>query len=33
VSIIISARVMKQKEKDRAEFFGDDETKTETVTS
>jgi sec-independent protein translocase protein TatC len=33
VSIFISARVMKQKEKDRAEFFGDDETKAETVTS
>ena len=33
VSILISARVMKQKEKDREEFFNDDETKTETATS
>ena len=33
VSILISARVMKQKEKDREEFFKDDEAKTETVTS
>jgi sec-independent protein translocase protein TatC len=32
VSIFISARVMKQKDKDREEFFKDDE-KTETVTS
>jgi sec-independent protein translocase protein TatC len=32
VSIFISARVMKQKEKDRKEFFEEDE-KTETVTS
>ena len=32
VSIFISSRVMKQKEKDREEFFNDDE-KTETVTS
>jgi len=34
VSIFISARVMKQKEKDRADFFNDDDTaKTETVES
>ena len=33
VSILISARVMKQKEKDREEFLRDDEAKTETVTS
>ena len=33
VSILISARVMKQKEKDREEFFSDDEGKAETVTS
>jgi sec-independent protein translocase protein TatC len=32
ISIFISARVMKQKEADRKEFFGEDE-KTETVTS
>jgi len=32
ISIFISARVMKQKEKDRNEFFGEDE-KTETATS
>jgi sec-independent protein translocase protein TatC len=32
ISIFISARVMKQKEKDRNEFFGEDE-KTETVNS
>jgi sec-independent protein translocase protein TatC len=33
VSILISARVMKQKDKDRDEFLRDDEAKTETVTS
>jgi sec-independent protein translocase protein TatC len=36
ISILISARVMKQKEKDRNEFFGEDEkteTETETVTA
>jgi sec-independent protein translocase protein TatC len=33
ISILISARVMKQKEKDREEFFRDDEDKTETVIS
>ncbi len=33
VSILISARVMKQKEKDHEDFLRDDEAKTETVTS
>ncbi|TAL63391.1 MAG: twin-arginine translocase subunit TatC, partial [Bacteroidetes bacterium] len=33
VSIFISARVMKQKDRDRDEFFKDDDAKTETVTS
>ena len=33
ISILISAKVMKQKEKDREEFFNDDESKAETVTS
>ena len=33
VSIFISSGVMKQKEKDREEFFKDDDEKTETVTS
>jgi sec-independent protein translocase protein TatC len=33
VSIFISARVMKQKEKTRSDFFKDDEEKTETATS
>jgi sec-independent protein translocase protein TatC len=32
VSILISSRVMKQKEKDRTEFFDEDK-KTETVTT
>jgi sec-independent protein translocase protein TatC len=33
VSIIISSRVMKQKERDRDDFLKDDESKAETVTS
>jgi len=33
VSIFISAGVMRQKEKDRKEFFGEDDVKTETATS
>ena len=33
VSIIISARVMKQKDKDHEDFLSDDESKAATVTS